>query len=76
MGLRLLIDAEKQKVRFWSTIVDRYLTDWLTRKEAIQFIRKRKEAALEVEMRDEEENFPANWLAQGTCKFLKREDLD
>lgn len=70
MALHLSVNEDKTKFRFWSTIVDKYLSPWLSRDEALVFIRARKQAQLEVEMREETENFPLNWFDKDTYKLL------
>ena len=49
------------KYRQWSTIVDAYCTDWLTRDEMIEYIAERWRKETEERIKAEREKFPKGW---------------
>jgi hypothetical protein len=56
-----LLEVKNGKYRFWSSICDGWVTDWLTRDDALAWIRRIKELSLEREMDEETKNFPNGW---------------
>lgn len=49
------------KYRQWSTVVNAYTTDWLTRDEMLKYIEKRWKKELKDKLKYERENFPKGW---------------
>lgn len=49
------------KYRQWSTVVDAYVTDWLTRDEMLDYIEKRWKDDLKEKIKQERLNFPRGW---------------
>jgi len=49
------------KFRFWSTISDDWLTDWLTHNEAVQHLNDENIKRAKLQLIEEYFNFPAGW---------------
>ena len=56
-----LVEKEKGKYRFWSTICDDWLSDWMTREEALNWLENMKKKGLKREMDKERDSFPDGW---------------
>lgn len=56
-----LIEHKNNKYRFWSTILDKYITSWLTKKDSINFIATQWKKKLEKKIEEEKKYFPRGW---------------
>lgn len=67
----------KKGVRIWSTVVDAYLTDWMTRNEAVAYIAQDRRNDTNMYIRDLKLNFPKGWIdrnSKGGYKIFTKED--
>ncbi len=56
------IELKSGKYRIWSTVVSKWVTPWLNRKECLKVIRASKQETLESQMEEEEKYFPTGWF--------------
>lgn len=68
--MSLLLKIKGDKYRFWNTITDEWSTKFLTREQALQYLRDRKFRTYTEEMAEEEKNFPKGWIDTDTFKIL------
>ena len=61
MGLRLEYRESDQKYRFWSTVVDAWLTDWLDRDGCLHYLYERWLREFQKSFIKEYFCFPHNW---------------
>lgn len=67
----LLKTNKKGQYKFFSTVVDRYLTDWMDREEAIRYIIDDRFHKCLDDLDHERENFPKGWTDKDTRKLIK-----
>lgn len=68
MGWKIKIDNEKYRI--WSTIVDEYVTDFLTKDELIRFLFWHRFENLMKSMLEDMICFPHGWIDQKTNEYL------
>ena len=68
MGWKIKI--KKEKFRIWSTVVDDYITEYITKDELIRFLFWHRFETLMQNMLEDIICFPNNWTDKETGKYL------
>ena len=61
------------KYRFWTTICDDWLTDWMTKEEAFQYLLLRNEEKFMLDSIKDIMSFPEGWAEKGEYRRLSSE---
>ena len=68
--MSLLLKIKDDKYRFWNTVADGWSTKFLSREEALQYLRDRSFRRYTEELEREERDFPKGWTDKDTFKII------